>query len=123
MTFESKMTPEKRAELADLVIAGANPQEIGEEYGIRVKTLQSWVQKRKRELGIPGMPKGGDRGFSPAALLRRIEREKEGRLGAEAAAAALTQRVRMLEETLHGMQVTLEYYMGQRGPGSNPATS
>ncbi|GGZ85634.1 hypothetical protein [Streptomyces bluensis] len=121
MTFQSKLSPEKRAELADLVIAGTKTVlELSIEYEVSRKTVNGWVQKRKRDLGIPGSPHGGDRTLPPAAL-RRVAKEKEGRVAAERLVESLrgeladtrTQLERMVE-TLHGMQVTLEYYMGQR---------
>lgn len=121
MKFQSKLSPEKRAELADLVIAGTKTVlELSTEYEVPPRTVNGWVQKRKQQLGIPGSTHGGDRTLPPAAL-RRVAKEKEGRVAAERLVESLrseladskTQLERMME-TLHGMQVTLEYYMGQR---------
>ncbi|MGW6021065.1 hypothetical protein [Streptomyces sp. NPDC055099] len=124
MTFESKMTPERRAELADLVIGKTKTtQELSEEYEIPRKTIESWVQKRRKELGMPLGPRGGDRSLPPSAL-RRIEKEKEQRTAAEAEAAScrdeLTtakRQIAQMNEVLRGMQVTLEYYMRLRPSG------
>ncbi|MFJ4829317.1 hypothetical protein ACIP79_05230 [Streptomyces sp. NPDC088747] len=124
MTFKSTLSPEKRAELADLVIAQSKTvAELCDEYEISRKTVGSWVQRRRRELGIPGSPNGGDRGLPPAAV-RRFAKEKEGRVAAEQLAASYRSELQdtktqleRLVETLHGMQVTLEYYMGQRPLG------
>lgn len=62
VTFQSKLSQEKRAELADLVIAETKTvPEVSIEYEVSRKTVNGWVQKRKRQLGIPGSPIGGDR--------------------------------------------------------------
>lgn len=62
MAFQSKWSQEKRAELADLVIAETKTvAEVSIEYGVSRKTVNGWVQRRKRQLGIPGSPMGGDR--------------------------------------------------------------
>ncbi|MFG3295633.1 hypothetical protein ACGF3G_43425 [Streptomyces sp. NPDC048179] len=124
MAFQSKWSQEKRAELADLVIAETKTvAEVSIEYEVSRKTVNGWVQRRKRQLGIPGSPMGGDRTLPPAAL-RRVAKEKQGRVAAERRAESYrseledtkTQLERLME-TIQGMQVTLEYYMGQRSPG------
>ncbi|MEU6990620.1 leucine zipper domain-containing protein [Streptomyces sp. NPDC046465] len=128
MTFQSNLSQEKRAELADFVIADTKTvAEVSIEYEVSRKTVNSWVQRRKRQLGIPGSPIGGDRTLSPAAL-RRVAKEKQGRVAAERRAESYRSeledaktRLERLLETVHGMQVTLEYYMGQRPPGGAAA--
>lgn len=124
VTFQSKLSQERRAELADLVIAETKTvAEVSVEYEVSRKTVNGWVQRRKRQLGIPGSPMGGDRTLPPAAL-RRVAKEKQGRVAAERRAESYRNeledtktQLERLVETLQGMQVTLEYYMGQRPPG------
>ncbi|MDX2828357.1 hypothetical protein Sipo8835_35710 [Streptomyces ipomoeae] len=119
--FQSKLSPEKRAELADLVIAGTKTVlELSVEYEVPRRTVNGWVHKRKQQLGIPGSTHGGDRTLPPAAL-RRVAKEKEGRVAAERRAESYRSeledtktQLERLVETLNGMQITLEYYMGQR---------
>ncbi|UFQ15733.1 MULTISPECIES: hypothetical protein [Streptomyces] len=126
MSFGSKMPPEKRAELSDLVIAHTKTtQELSDEHEVPRKTIESWVQKRRRELGIPLSSRGGDRSLTPSAI-RKIEKEREGRKAAEAKAESLSGELTVaraqlarLRETLCGMQVTLEYYMRQRPTGGD----
>ncbi|MEU5839905.1 hypothetical protein ABZ820_40520 [Streptomyces diacarni] len=121
MPFESKLSAEKRTEIADAIIAGDKTVlEVSVEYDLPRQTVGNWVLKRRRERSLPTSPKGGDRTLSPAAQ-RRVSKEKEGRVAAEARAdsylgelQSANARVERLEETIRGMQVTLEYYMHQR---------
>lgn len=122
MPFESKVPSEKRAELVELIIAGAKTvQEISNENGVPRKTVESWVQRYRREQGIPSPQPGGDRAVAPAALRRKAEKERDGRLAAEAEVTRLTHKLQRMEATFQAVQVTLEYYMRLRRLGEGPA--
>ena len=66
----TKHTEEFRRETADYIIASGRPiTECCKELGLNSKTVNTWVIKRRRELGGAGAPTG-----DPDAGLRQLKK-------------------------------------------------
>ncbi|WP_137988495.1 helix-turn-helix domain-containing protein [Streptomyces vilmorinianum] len=77
MSFDSRFSAEERAAFAELVITGQQTtREIADKHEVSRSTVQSWVDRYRKERGVPTPPRGGGVDMSAKAVAKYEKLEK-----------------------------------------------